>query len=292
VSATAPGGAPGGVTDASNEVVTPVASGPALRVRKSQTSGTPSEVGDVISYAIVATNVGNVTLANVTVADPTASVGTCTPVLPVGALEAGAAITCTASHAVTQADIDAGVVRNTATAQGTAPGGVTGSDDNAATVTQTVRLVTTIEGPTPAPTTAGQVVYYTVRVENVGNTTVTDVVPQVDGLVLSTCVPAVPATLLPGEELVCQANHTVSAADVSQGTVDVSATAAGTGVEGDVTSNRASESTYLPGRAPTPSSGLLAFTGSHAGWVAAVGVVAVAIGTLLVLVIRRRRRRE
>ena len=65
-------------------------------------------VGDVIHYTIVATNTGNTTLAAVTVTDPNAVAGlACTPANG-SPLAPGASMTCTASHTVTQADIDAG----------------------------------------------------------------------------------------------------------------------------------------------------------------------------------------
>ena len=51
----------------------------------------------------------------------TPPVATCPP----GALAPGASVDCTATYTVTQADIDAGSIANTATATGTPPAGVT-----------------------------------------------------------------------------------------------------------------------------------------------------------------------
>src|SRR5205814_2171917 len=67
-----------------------------------------SAVGDVIHYTIVATNTGNVTLHNVLVTDPHVSNLSCTPGNPVADLAPGASISCTASHTIVQADLDAG----------------------------------------------------------------------------------------------------------------------------------------------------------------------------------------
>ena len=61
----------------------------------------------------MATNDGNVTLSSVTVTDPNASGLDCTPANG-SSLAPGATMTCTASHTVTQADLDAGHYANQA----------------------------------------------------------------------------------------------------------------------------------------------------------------------------------
>ena len=67
----------------------------------------------MINYTIVATNDGNATLAAVTVSDPFVSGLSCTPANG-SALAPGASMNCTATHTVTQADIDARHYANTA----------------------------------------------------------------------------------------------------------------------------------------------------------------------------------
>ena len=74
-----------------------------------------ADVGELITYTFVVTNTGNVTLTNVTVTDPLPGLSAITcdaTTIPVGGF-----ITCTATYAVTQADIDAGSVTNLATAE-------------------------------------------------------------------------------------------------------------------------------------------------------------------------------
>ena len=62
------------------------------------------------------TNTGNVTITNpITVTDNQISSVSC-PALPAGGLVPNAAITCTATDVITQADIDAGALTNTASA--------------------------------------------------------------------------------------------------------------------------------------------------------------------------------
>jgi uncharacterized repeat protein (TIGR01451 family) len=75
-------------------------------------------VGDVVHYTIVATNTGNVTLANVTVTDAKVTGLVCSPANG-SSLAPGAAMTCTATHTITQADLDAGHYANTACANAT-----------------------------------------------------------------------------------------------------------------------------------------------------------------------------
>ena len=84
-----------------------------MNVTKSAEPANYSKVGDVINYTIVATNDGNTTLAAVTVTDPSVNGLVCTPANG-SSLAPGASMSCTASHTVTQADIDAGHYANTA----------------------------------------------------------------------------------------------------------------------------------------------------------------------------------
>ena len=67
-------------------------------------AGTPSgsTVGDTIDYTFLVQNTGNVTLTNVNVSDPKVGSLSC----PTTTLAPGASMTCTATYALTQADID------------------------------------------------------------------------------------------------------------------------------------------------------------------------------------------
>ena len=93
---------------------------PRLNVAKTVTTAAPYAVGSTIGYQIVATNTGNVALSNVSITDPNATLGACTPAAP-AALGIGEAMTCQATHVVTTADMAAGVVDNTAAAAYTPP---------------------------------------------------------------------------------------------------------------------------------------------------------------------------
>ena len=112
--ATATGTPPVGppVTDTGSATVTAV-KGPAATIAKSTTATTSSAVGQQIAFTLNARNTGNVTLTNLVVTDPNAAMGTCTPALP-ATLAPGATITCSAVHTVTQADLTALSISNTA----------------------------------------------------------------------------------------------------------------------------------------------------------------------------------
>jgi uncharacterized repeat protein (TIGR01451 family) len=120
----------------------------ALSLVKTATPTTFSAVDAPIAYGYVVTNTGNVPLdAPITVTDDKTAV-TC----PDGGLAPGASTICTATYTITQADMDAGSVTNTATARAGGPGGPA---SNPAQVTVTA-------AGTPPPVdqgeTAGEVV--------------------------------------------------------------------------------------------------------------------------------------
>jgi hypothetical protein len=82
------------------------------------------KVGDTIRYTFTVTNIGGTDLTKIAVSDPTLGAVECpTPAAP--GLAPGQSEKCTSSatHTVTQADLNGGHVDNTATASGTDPAG-------------------------------------------------------------------------------------------------------------------------------------------------------------------------
>lgn len=99
---------------------TVVAGNPALAITKTGVVADGgdgvADVGDSIDYSFEVENAGNVTLTNISVSDPLVGTVTCPSGNPIPSLAPGASETCTGTYALVQADVDAGQVENTATA--------------------------------------------------------------------------------------------------------------------------------------------------------------------------------
>ncbi len=117
-----------------------------------------------INYVYTLKNTGNVTLSNLTVSDDKATI-TCglADVLP------GATITCTGSHIVSQADFDAGSLKNTGTAKATF-GGVDYFSSPASTTVTTSSFTLAVTQDKTTVTPADLTVKYTYTLINNGNT--------------------------------------------------------------------------------------------------------------------------
>ncbi len=230
---------------------------PAIDLDKQAGTATGNNVNDTITYTFVVTNTGNVPLATVTVADPKVGSVTC----PSGELAPGASKTCTAApYELTQADVEAGKVDNTATATGTpsTPGLPTVDDDDTTStpIAQTPKLVLVKQAGVPVDvntsglTDAGDTVAYTFTITNDGNLPVSGL-EVIDPLVgATTCVAT---TLAVGATTTCSADspYTITTADETAGKVVNTAHAAGTRPGGGaVRSNDDSTTTVVQKPAP------------------------------------------
>src|SRR5262249_53700082 len=138
------------------------------------------DAGDTIAYTFTVTNAGDVTLTGIAVDDPKVGAVTC----PQTTLQPGQATTCTGTYTITQADVNAGSVDNTATAGGMPPSGpsVSSAPDSTSTSTTTVSTLT-IDKQAGAPTDVnsngrvdtGDTIDYTFVVENTGTVTLTGI---------------------------------------------------------------------------------------------------------------------
>ena len=230
-SATASGLDPNGATVTSppdDETVNAVQN-PALSLVKTATPTTYSGVGDVISYSYLVTNSGNVSVSQpITIDDDVATDEVC-PALP-ASLAPLDTITCTASHTITQADLDSGSVTNSATASGLDPNGATVTsppDDETVNAVQNPAL-SLVKTATPTTYSAvGDVISYSYLVTNSGNVSVSQPITIDDDVATDEVCPALPASLAPLDTITCTASHTITQADLDSGSVTNSATASG-----------------------------------------------------------------
>ncbi|MDR6906037.1 putative membrane protein [Agromyces sp. 3263] len=217
----------------------PVDAAPALTIDKSSSGGPFTQAGQVVTYSFLVTNTGNVTVADIAVADdagPFTGSGTLSPVAcDATTLLPGATTTCTATYELTQADVDHGSVANTANAQGTAAGDPleSPSDTEIVSIAPAPALTIAKTGEPDDPTEAGQQITYSFVVTNTGNVTLTDVAVAELEFTGNGVPPAVtcPAdevdSLAPGDDVTCTATYTLIQADVDAGGVTNTADATG-----------------------------------------------------------------
>ncbi|MBE7162873.1 MAG: hypothetical protein INR72_16660, partial [Williamsia herbipolensis] len=221
---------------------------PALTVAKSVDPTTATDAGEVVTYSYIVTNTGNVTLSDPSITETSFS-GTGTPPAascPTGPIAPGAFVTCTADYELTQADVDAGTVDNTATATAVPPAGTTAPVSGPSSASVTIDpdpSVTVVKSAAPSDAATyrvGTVVVYSFVVTNTGNVTVTD--PVIDDSDFSgagtlgpvDCGPA-PVTIAPTDQVTCEASYTLVQADIDAGTVRNSATVTATTPGGGTT---------------------------------------------------------
>ena len=180
------------------------------------------------------TNVGNVTLAGpFTVSDDKATV-TCPADT---SLAPGASITCTATYTITQADLDAGSVTNTATATN---GTVTSNEDSETVTAVQNAALTLVKTATPGTYSAvGDVISYSYMVTNSGNVTLAGPFTVSDNKATVTC-PA-DTSLAVGASITCTASYVVTQADLDAGSVTNTAQGAAQFGGNPVLSNEDSE---------------------------------------------------
>jgi len=229
-SASVTGKPPTGANVTATDAVTVAAeAAPAITLTKSA-STTTLVAGDTVTYTLEAQNTGNVTLTGVLITDGLTGVTVVDPCVAAD-LAPGATMSCEFTYVVTQGDVDAGALTNTASVVGTPP---SGADDNV-TATDAVTLtadgasaITLTKSPSAKTAVLGNVVTYTLTARNTGNVTLSDVTitDSLAGVVfVGDCLPT---TLVPDAELTCTAQYTVTRADLEAGSVVNNANVTGT----------------------------------------------------------------
>ncbi|MFK7803941.1 MAG: hypothetical protein AB8G95_20070 [Anaerolineae bacterium] len=196
------------------------------------TTGDPAflTLGDVISYSLVVTNTGNVTLDNVTVSDPLITNGslTCSPGSG-SSLAPGLTMSCVATYTVTITDVNVGEIFNTGTVSAEDPqdNSIDDSDIEVVPPNQrpAIEILKSVAGSQDIDQSgnlsAGDLLTYTFTISNTGNVTLNDVQlgDPLPGLGPLSCLPAIGATLQPADQMVCQAIFTLTQSIIDTGLI-------------------------------------------------------------------------
>ena len=215
VQGTPPVGGPVGDTDTNTVPFTQI---PALAITKTGDVG-PVTIGDTVHYTIAVSNVGNVTLHNVTVSDPKLGFSDTLPTLGVG---------LTATYNLTYGPVSEsdlpGPIQNTATADSDETTPV--SDGHSVAITASPGI--TVDKTAPAgPYTVGNTITYSFLVTNTGDVTLHEITVS-DPLVGLSAISGYATTLAPGASTTGTASYVVTQADVDRGSIVNTATVAGT----------------------------------------------------------------
>lgn len=270
-----------------------------LKTVDSSALSLPPVAGEIVTYTYTVNNTGNVALQNVTVTETTFT-GTGTTPVPGGEvitsndsglsidaaangsvdnLGAGDTATFTADYAITQADINAGMVDNQATVTGDNvtgtpisdlsddPNDPTTPDGDPTTVTfgqnPTLELVKSASGVLSAPPAVGDTVTYDFVVTNTGNVTVLNVTVTDTEFSGTGTLPsptfvsggsdedsgAGVQDLLPGQSIIFRSTYQITQADIVAGMLENSATTSGTDADGDLVTDVSDSGTQPNGDA-------------------------------------------
>ncbi|WP_373396608.1 hypothetical protein V8V91_17825 [Algoriphagus halophilus] len=193
---------------------------PDLSLTKSVSPATFNNVGDVITYTFTVTNLGNVTLSDVTISDPLLSLNT-----DIGSLAPNQTISITENYTITQADLDRGEIVNTARAVGQDPDGNDIDDSD-----------TVVSGGNPRPSIdvektvsafgysiEGEIIQYILTVKNNGNVNLDNAEVQDSKLGFNQAI----GSLAPGQVEVYTVDYSVTQQDVDLGRIENLAEASG-----------------------------------------------------------------
>jgi uncharacterized repeat protein (TIGR01451 family) len=231
---------------ASADIAVPRANGVSL----AKSAGIPVDVdgdgalgaGDTVEYSFTVRNTGTTTLTDAVIVDPLLGGRLDCAALDEAAIAPDEAVDCgPVTYELTQADIDAGVVHNTADVTASAPEGTvtdTAQADVSVTGADAIELIKTVVGVADVDDDgaigAGDELSYRFSVRNVGTTTLTDAAiddPLLGGGI--DCPELTGAPLAPGDAVECgPVPYTLTQDDIENGAVHNDATVTATGASG------------------------------------------------------------
>ncbi len=272
----------GATITANGSASTPIPPVPGIAVVKEGTVNPGADAivnaGDTVTYAFSIRNTGNVTLSNITIADPLPGVTLAGNPIASLAPNLVNSTGITGTYVLTQADIDAGHVDNQAQVSGSSPtvrGPVVTdlSDDDSDTEDQPtvvplaaapkialLKKLDTSTYPTAVEDVnanglndAGDRVHYNFEVHNVGNVTLNNVyIQDRNPAIITTPLPPTGISIAPGASDTASfaAIYTLTQADVDAGHFDNTADAFGTDPNGTIVQDE-SDPGVLTQNAPT-----------------------------------------
>lgn len=217
-------------------------------------AGDSAKAGTALTYTVTVRNTGNVTLRNVTCDDSMKEIGRIA--LDRTELSPGAVASGTATHTVTQADVDAGTVVNSASSSADSPDAskVVSNRSTVSTSIESLPQLTVAKtaGRTHIPADeerVGEVIPYSLIVSNTGNVTVSDIELE-DALAAKSLKVDwggnASHTLAPGQSVPASASYAIADTDVDNGIVENTAQAGGKAPNGSsVKSNVAKAATTI-----------------------------------------------
>ncbi|WP_344789462.1 DUF7507 domain-containing protein, partial [Postechiella marina] len=215
------------------------------------------EVGEIITYTFTVENIGNIDVTGITIDD--ARIGVAGLAIDPIDLAPGETGTVTFDYSITQTDIDADAVYNTATANGTTSEGPVFDDSEDPTPLDPSHTLYDATCPdcTVTPLTspqiellktadldigddgvvkAGEIITYTFTVVNTGNVTV-EGITVTDNMLGVTDAPIVSPLLIPGQVGVYTFEYEITEADIAAGSIENTATANGVDPSGNPVSD-------------------------------------------------------
>jgi len=238
--ATATGYSPVGekISNLSNELTIAANKSQGLTVTKIAEESSYAKVGDIIHYSITIKNNGKVSISNIEVSVPDAKI-TGNPMI--ASLPASGFISIEALHVITQPDLDASLINNTASIKGTYPDGIEfNQESNQVTIyaVKDPQFNTSISASETSFVAVGQEINYTIVVKNSGNVSLTDIDLSSQGDLTFSGIPVI--NLAPGRSAELSALYTVTVADLDAGKIVKAVNATGKAPDKqpvDVTSN-------------------------------------------------------
>lgn len=229
-SAATPGGQP--VTSPPDDVTVVGVQSPDVRFGKDAVEDSYDTAGQAVNFTFEIINTGNVTLSQIAITDDLAGVSAVS--CPQSMVEPAATMTCTATYAATQADLDGGMIHNEAALSAAPPAGdpLQRTADVEVPADQQPSIALAKTATEASFDAAGSTLHYRFEATNTGNVTLIDVAVD-DPLAGLSALECSGDQIAPDDTVTCTATYETTQLDVDAGQVSNTATATGQPPSGD-----------------------------------------------------------